>query len=168
MDIPLKSFKFLALDCQATSSSPKTGHLLEIGWLVFGADKPFKSEISVPETFIVRPPDGFVIPAHITKLTGLNEALLSQSVSGEYALEALIEQTNIVAGYNHGSLCQAVVHYARYEMAWVKHLYQIYGKSKKTCLRSCVPIKLHPDFYPTCPEKVYERWPDIWASAFPP
>lgn len=129
MNIPLKNLKYLAVDCQATGNSPKSGFLVEIGWMVFSVDAPYKKEKPVPQTLLIRPPEEFLLPARVIKLTGIRSAQLQNAVSEKHAAEMLYKQTEMVSRQNKLPLCPTVIHYARYELPFVKRLHQIHNKS---------------------------------------
>lgn len=130
MDIPLKSLNYLAIDCQATGSSPKSGFPLEIGWLIFKADA-FQSKAALtPQTLFIRPPESFELPARITKLTGIDTTHLQGAVSDHNAMEALCNQARMVARHNQIPMCPTVIHFARYEMTFLNELHRRFSISQ--------------------------------------
>ena len=120
MDIPLKNLKFLAIDCQDTGNSPKSGFPLEIGWLIFQGDAFQSAELLSPQSLFIRPPEGVDIPLRITKLTGIDAAHLDTAVSDQTAIENLCDQARRVARENQVPKCPTVIHFSRYEIAFLK------------------------------------------------
>lgn len=122
MNTPLQRLKFLAIDCQATGNSPKTSSLLEIGWLVFTLGAVSKPRSLTSQTFLLAQPKEAEIPSHVQKLTGIAPNDLEHAVSARHALNALSKQAGALARQNQRTLTPAVIHYARYEVPFLKEL----------------------------------------------
>lgn len=153
MSIILKSLNFLAIDCQTSGNSPKTGHLLEMGWTVFSADAFGAPESIVPTTHLIRQPPGIVLPARIQKLTGIKTAHLENAVSAQETLEALVMAAENVAQGDQLELCPTVIHYARFEMAFLQQLHKRLKQNRPLPLDVICTHQLASRLFPELPRK---------------
>jgi DNA polymerase-3 subunit epsilon len=153
MSITLKRLNLLAIDCQTSGNSPKTGHLLEMGWTVFSADTFGAPESPVPTTRLIRQPPGFVLPARIQKLTGIKTAHLENAASARQTLEALEMAAEKVAKSGQLSLCPTVIHYARFEMAFLKQLHKRLKQNRPLPLDVICTHHLASRLFPELPRK---------------
>ena len=124
MHIPLKSLKFLALDCQTTGNSLKSSHLLEIGWIEWDTGDSPSDNNPTATTFVIRQPKYASLSKRIQKLTGIGDIHMGNAVEASAALDALLECAAGVARSNRASCCPIVIHYARFEIGFLSTLYE--------------------------------------------
>ncbi len=115
----LHQLPILAVDCQATGNSPQNSHLLEIGWLACRAETPVNA--LQPQTHLIQLPENDALPARIQKLTGIKTTDLIHAVPVATAIQALMAKAARVASANRVVHCPTVIHYARFEMGFLKH-----------------------------------------------
>lgn len=127
MHNPLKSLKFLVIDCQTTGNSPKYNNLLEIGWLTLDIRGASATDESEPTTFIIRQPPEFPLPGRIEKLTGIGKNHAEKAIGVHEAMEALLAAASNVAKENRMARCPVVIHYARFEMGFLSEIYRRAG-----------------------------------------
>lgn len=153
MGIILKSLNFLVVDCQTSGNSTKTGHLLEIGWTVFSADMFGEPESIVPTTQLIRQPPGIILPARIQKLTGIKTAHLDNAVSARKTLDALVTAAENVAKGDQLALCPTIIHYARFEMAFLQQLHKRLKQNRPLPLDVICTHELASRLFPELPRK---------------
>jgi DNA polymerase III epsilon subunit-like protein len=153
MDIPLDRLNYLAIDCQATGNSPKSSFPLEIGWVVFNGDALQGHTPLIPRTLFIQPPDNSDIPAHFTKLTGIDASHLTNAVSDRSALKALKDQMQRIARQDRLTKCPTVIHFARYEMAFLNDLQRRQNASKPLPLDLFCTHQIAARLLPELPRK---------------
>src|SRR5882757_8850691 len=113
----LRELEVLALDCQASGSTPAYGDMLELGWATCtgaGLAGPVRSRWIVPRT--LRP-----IPWPVRELTGWSEACVAQAVDERAAWAELCGETAQVAVRRAAPAgVPAVIHFARFERAFLR------------------------------------------------
>jgi DNA polymerase-3 subunit epsilon len=117
---PLHSQSVVVLDCQATGASPEHGHLLEIGWLVTRAELEL-DEQAVACSLVALPQDA-TIPAVVRELTGLRHDDVvgaPRDVEVWARVRAEIERVAAPDG-----IAPAVIHFARFERAFLQALHE--------------------------------------------
>jgi len=69
----LEELTVMAIDCQATHSSPTLGHLIEVGWAKTRASDPFDPERIIPslQSYLVESNNESDLPRQFLKMTGL-------------------------------------------------------------------------------------------------
>jgi len=121
----LKNLEVLALDCQATSNNPKTGILLEMGWMKTRASEVFDPEKldERAEVYLVQPPEDFTIPQRIMKMTGIESHELKHTLTRRAVWHRLKRAAKETAEVNNQRLCHTVIHFSRYEerFLWALH-----------------------------------------------
>ena len=145
MVIPLSELQVLALDCQATGANPQKGHLLEIGWVHTCAAKAFKPQNLLASSFLVALPEDVEIPAAVQRITGITEADSGQALSAAAIWQKLVQTARAIAEANQLDICPTIIHYARFEKPFLKHLH---------------PNKHHPDAFPlqiVCTHEIAKR-----------
>src|SRR5262245_11315978 len=112
----LREIVVLAIDCQASGTTPAHGDLLELAWAACSADAlpSVASRWIVPRT--ARP-----VSRAIRELTGWTEACLDQAVPEGDAWSALEAEVVRLAGEGQGS-ARTVIHYARFELPFLRDL----------------------------------------------
>ncbi|MEJ2101063.1 MAG: exonuclease domain-containing protein [Desulfobacterales bacterium] len=145
MVIPLSELQVLALDCQATGANPQKGHLLEIGWVGTCAAKAFKPQNLHASSFLVALPEDAEIPAAVQRITGITKADSGQALSAAAIWQKLVQTARAIAAANQLDRCPTIIHYARFEKPFLKHLH---------------PNKRHPDAFPlqiVCTHEIAKR-----------
>lgn len=117
--LALRELPVLLLDCQATSSHPAKGHLLEVAWSTFSADR----ENAAPVTaHFVRVPEGARLSGRVRRVTGLTDDELASGSSPEEIFRDLAEAAQTVAAANERNLCLTVVHFSSFEERYLRAL----------------------------------------------
>ncbi len=107
--LPLSQLDVLAVDCQATTASPR-GHLLEIGWT--------RVRTAVTHARLITLPDGEHIPPSVARITGISEQMMRDAVDGQLAWQELSDQA---AGLTQQP-APTVIHFARFEQPFLRTL----------------------------------------------
>jgi DNA polymerase-3 subunit epsilon len=123
MAIPLNELLVLALDCQATGANPQKGHLLEIGWIQTSAVAAVADETSPARSFLVRLPEDVAIPATVTRITGITPADSRQAFEPADIRHELTRTARSIAAADQMDACPTIIHYARFEKPFIKHLH---------------------------------------------
>ena len=119
----LNELHILALDCQATAANPDKGQLLEIGWVSgCAASSP---ENTNAQSYLIRLPRDVKIPSAVSRITGISEEDLKHSVSESDAWRDLITTAEALASENRLDVCPTVIHYARFELPFLRRLHEI-------------------------------------------
>ncbi len=153
MNLPLRQLDFLAFDCQATGNNPSKSHLLEIGWLVFKADNAAATRSLQPKTLFIRLPEAYALPKRIQKLTGIETADMHDAVAADAAIHTLLGQAEKVARRNRMALCPTVIHFARYEMGFLKHHFHASDASATLPLEVICTHQIATRLMPALPRK---------------
>lgn len=115
----------LMLDCQATSSSPGKGDLLEIGWLrTKAADRSFSPGENNPDSacYLIKLPKGAGISRQIERITGIAEADLRDAIPVKKAWKKLLRAAKKIAANYDNNLCPTVIHFARFEEPYLRRM----------------------------------------------
>ena len=127
IDSPLKTLEVLILDCQTTGSRPECARLIEVGWIRTSAAIEAVSDRSSVVSCLIRLPPGDTIPPPVVRLTGITETDLIDGWSSGAMWRQLNETARSVAGTNHLQRCPLVIHFARFEEPFLRHLYKMQG-----------------------------------------
>ncbi|MBN2619924.1 GIY-YIG nuclease family protein [candidate division WOR-3 bacterium] len=120
----LKNMVFLFIDCQATSPNPHDSHLLEIGWARSDQLVPGTSHRAGDEVYFVQIPDDAVIPARVTKVTGIRNEDIAGGLSRREVWERMRKITRATARRNRMKRCPTIIHFARFERPFLEALHQ--------------------------------------------
>jgi len=110
-DGPLSALDVLVVDCQATAAAPR-GHLLEIGWARAG---PSASEVHAR---LIALPAGEDIPAAVSRITGISEAMAREGVNAGAAWRELADAAAAFAPHP----APTIIHFARFEQPFLRAL----------------------------------------------
>ena len=116
MDTELENLEVLVLDFQATGANPKHGHLLESAWCRLRSGQPPKIH-----SRLVKLPRGHKIPRRVSKITGIYKEDLKSAASPRQVWDSLI----------HRPPKATVIHFARYELPFLKDLHRRFKRPKK-------------------------------------
>ncbi len=116
----LADLNVLVLDCQATGPNPRRHHLLEIGWARTCARDSQEAVRSTLQAFLLRLPEKTVISGRVRRMTGIGSKDFGQAFEPHSVWEKLAEAACSV---RCGRPCPTVVHFARFEEPFLRHLF---------------------------------------------
>ncbi len=119
----LAELPVVLLDAQATSSSPATGALLEVGWAPLTGAAPLAA--AAVETCVVARPPGTPLPRAVARLTGICPGEWECGEAPESAWHRLLEAAARVSPQP----IPLVIHFARFETPFLQALHGRYGGS---------------------------------------
>lgn len=119
----LADLNILALDSQATGAGPTNGHLLEIGWVKSRAADELDPQTLSAESDFVRLPREVEIPPAVQRVTGLSKAVLKKTLPASDIWKKIITLARGIAAIDRLEHCPTVIHYARYEEPFLRHLH---------------------------------------------
>ncbi|MCE5251245.1 GIY-YIG nuclease family protein [bacterium] len=123
MSARLSDLEVLVLDCQATGANPEKGHLLEIGWAPFRASETGNETPCPAESCLVALPDNADIPRQVTRITGITRTDLVSADTPAGVWEKLDAAADTVAKDGGLKTCPTVIHFARFEEPFLRHLH---------------------------------------------
>lgn len=127
MERSLADLEVLILDCQATGSSPGTGQLLEIGWAKTRAAAAGNLEVV---SYVIKLPEGQDIPPSVRRITGITAEDLAHGLSPKKAWKKLYAAAKKTAAANNQGSCATVIHYARYEEAFLRQVHRRWSRRR--------------------------------------
>ncbi|RJQ83930.1 MAG: hypothetical protein C4519_05935 [Desulfobacteraceae bacterium] len=74
---------------------------------------------------LIRQPRAAPIPAAVARITGISEEDLRHAVSAEAAWKELISAAQYAAAQNRSGACPLVIHFARFEIPFLRRLHEI-------------------------------------------
>jgi DNA polymerase-3 subunit epsilon len=116
----LADLEVLMVDCQTTGATPALGALLEIGWTVARAAGP----ADPVQSHRVALPEGEAIPRIVSRITGLVDDGGAGAIDAEQAWRMLRTAADGVSP--RGSGVPTVIHFARFELAFLRDLHARY------------------------------------------
>ncbi len=149
----LKDLKVLAIDCQTTGNNARRHHLVEIGWQTVWPRDARTANAGAPVTHIVRQPDDNELPDRIQRLTGIRSRHFSQAVHGRIAWRALTADAASLATARHLARCPAVIHFARFELAFLRQLHHADSSDRAFPLDVICTHQLASRIWPQLPRK---------------
>ncbi|MGD9149440.1 MAG: exonuclease domain-containing protein, partial [Desulfobacterales bacterium] len=111
------------LDCQATGANPQKGHLLEIGWVQTRAAATIDPETLTATAYRVALPAGVDIPPAVQRVTGISRADAEAALPAADIWQELYRTAKRVADLDQMKKCPIIIHYGRFEKAFLKHLH---------------------------------------------
>ena len=123
----LNDLEFLAIDCQATGANPKNGSLLEIGWIQTKPITKGSIAYSEIESYVTKLSRGEKISHRVSRLTGIQNNDLKNAYSRKYVLNKLFIAAKRTVKMSRIENCLTIIHFARYEKAFLKDLFGKYG-----------------------------------------
>lgn len=112
----LATLDVLVVDGQSTGASPAHGHLLELGWARTQASRP--DDALVVDARLLALPEGATIPRPVSRLTGIVARDLAHAHAPTEVWAALRH-----AAMPEGAVLPVVIHYARFEAAFLHALH---------------------------------------------
>ena len=119
----LNELEVLTLDCQATGANPQKGHLLEIGWVQTSAAAALNSKTLAVSAYRVALPADVGIPPAVQRVTGITRTDAEGSIPVTDAWRKLIQAAQRIADRNQMEKCPTIIHYYRFEKAFLEHLH---------------------------------------------
>ncbi len=143
MSVNLREQKIISLDCQSTASTPFKGHLLEIAWAEASADEiQQKSEPEI-HSFLLSLPEGEKIPSRISRMTGITDEMLKNSIP-------LFKAWQLIRSAFEGGI--PIAHFAQFEQRWIDNLYTLYSPDNSAPEILCTR-EIARRLYPGLPRK---------------
>ena len=122
----LDDLHILALDCQTTGANPENGHLLEVGWVKARISAFEKPEEMQSQSYLAKLPAAQEIPRTVRRITGISMDDLKAASEPGKIWHKLVRVGQDVAARNHNDRCPAVIHFARFEEPFLRHLHSKY------------------------------------------
>ncbi|MGD8342057.1 MAG: GIY-YIG nuclease family protein [Desulfobacterales bacterium] len=119
----LTELEVLTLDCQATGANPQKGHLLEIGWVQTRAAATLNSQALTASAYRVALPADVEISPAVQRVTGITPADSERAISPTRIWQKLYRTAARVADFDQIEKCPLIIHYCRFEKAFLKHLH---------------------------------------------
>ena len=136
----------LIVDCQTTGASPRTGHLLDLGWCVTRAADPVPASDRITD-HLVRLPPGAAVPRPVSKLTGITTGETRAGLGRDRLWRDL---GAAAAALQNGEGAFCVAHYARFEEGFLRALHA-----------ECAPLDAFPLRF-LCTHEISRRlFPDL-------
>jgi DNA polymerase-3 subunit epsilon len=126
----LENLTVLVVDCQANGSHPPTAHLFEIGWSTASAGRPDGVLECDSVSFLLQLPDGVSISRAVERLTGVDSSDLSAGARARDVYRQLEASACSLPPVDRSGLCPTVIHFARYEKAFLRHLHRSYSPDR--------------------------------------
>ncbi|MEE8398274.1 MAG: GIY-YIG nuclease family protein [Desulfobacterales bacterium] len=123
----LKDLEVLVLDCQATGANPVKGHLLEIAWTTLRATDPVDHAAASVQSHLVALPDDTEIPPRVERITGISSGDMKSAGQSADIWKEILKTPHRVNGANRMDPRPAVIHFSRFESAFLHHLHQQHG-----------------------------------------
>ncbi|MGD8837882.1 MAG: GIY-YIG nuclease family protein [Desulfobacteraceae bacterium] len=153
MSIELPDLLVLIIDCQTSGSNVEKSHLLELGWFPTQAADPAGSDALSPSVRLIQPPSGWSVPPRVERLTGLDNRQLKKGMTAGQVWKDLLGCARWVAGINGMPRCPTVIHYARFEMGFIRKLAHQVNAQKKPPLEVICTHRIAARLLPTLPRK---------------
>jgi DNA polymerase-3 subunit epsilon len=126
----LENLTVLVVDCQATGGHPPTAHLFEIGWSTACAGRPAGAVACDSVSFLLQLPDGATISRAVERLTGVDSSDLSAGARAPDVYRQLEAAARSLPPVGRKGLCPTVIHFARYEKAFLRYLHRSYSPNR--------------------------------------
>jgi DNA polymerase III subunit epsilon len=126
----LENLTVLVVDCQASGSRPPTAHLFEIGWSTASACRLDGARECDSVSFLLQLPDGVSISRAVERLTGVDSSELSAGARAPDVYRQLEVAARSLPPVGRCGLCPTVIHFARYEKAFLRNLHRSYSPDR--------------------------------------
>jgi DNA polymerase-3 subunit epsilon len=126
----LENLTVLVVDCQASGSHPPTAHLFEIGWSTASAGRPDSALECGSVSFLLQLPDDVSISRAAERLTGVDSSDLSAGANAPDIYRRLETAARCLPPVGRNGRCPTVIHFARYEKAFLRHLHRSYSPDR--------------------------------------
>lgn len=156
MVVLLKNLPVLVLDCQATSSHPDKGFLLEIGWAKTQASDNNNSAPNL-ETYFINPPEGTDIPRRVSRITGITIGDLMGAHTSNEVWDNLSETASEITASGGQELCPTVIHFSRFEEPFLHLLHRLHSPESSFPFTLICTHEIAKRLFPDLPDGVSER-----------
>jgi DNA polymerase III epsilon subunit-like protein len=153
LSIELQDLLVLVMDCQTSGSNVEKSHLLELGWLPARAVDRAAADDLAPSVRLIQPPPDWQVPPRVEKLTGIDNRQLEKAMAAGPVWEDLMRCTRRVADRNGLPRCPAVIHYARFEMGFLRKLAAQANAEQQLALETICTHRIAVRLLPTLPRK---------------
>ncbi len=119
----LADLEVLTLDCQATGANPQKGHLLEIGWIQTCAAANGIPDDLTASAYRVALPEDVEIPPAVQRVTGITRTDAEGALPAAEIWRKLAQTAQQIAAAAQTDRCPTIIHYCRFEKAFLKHLH---------------------------------------------
>jgi DNA polymerase III subunit epsilon len=150
--------EFLFFDCQSTGASPANGNVLEMAWCQASArEKPQSIQ-----AHLVKQPDNQPVPYMIQAITGIFDNDMAAAVHLEEAY----------GQFSHGvesnpQLTHALIHYARFEEAFLKDLHNRFLNSSQLPFRVLCTYEIARRLFPNLPTRGIKGIAGFFGATIP-
>lgn len=153
MAVDLAHTDVLVLDCQTTGGNPQKAHLLEIGWVRYRAVEPVDALTPAASSFLIQLPDKNRIPAPVVRLTGITDTDMQAARTPFEISDMLWSEAKRIAVLNGLKACPTVIHYARFELPFLKQLHRQQADERPFPFNSICTHALTTRLVPQLPRK---------------
>jgi DNA polymerase-3 subunit epsilon len=153
LTIELQDLLVLVIDCQTSGSNVEKSQLLEVGWLPARATDTAEPEERFPAVRLIRPPQEWQVPSRVEKLTGIDNRQLEKGEAAGSVWHDLQSCARWVADRNGLPRCPAVIHYARFEMGFLRKLAAQADTGPDLALEPICTHRIATRLLPTLPRK---------------
>lgn len=143
----------LYLDCQTTGASTRTGELIEIGWARSDLINDEEDDDQGIEVFVVKPSDDKKIPARVKRVTGISQEEIDAGVSSGEVWQNLMSKVDEVALLNSQKICPVVIHYAKFELPFLRQLHKRFSPDKDFSLNIICTHEISRRLFPALPRR---------------
>lgn len=143
MSANLREQKIIIIDCQSTAAAPDRGYLLEIAWAVVSATGILRERKPEIHSFLLTLPEGEIIPSRISRMTGITDEMLQDSIVPYEALQ-------LIRSAFEGGI--PVAHFAQFEQRWMDNLYSMHSSDDSAPQILCTR-EIARRLYPGLPRK---------------
>jgi DNA polymerase-3 subunit epsilon len=127
IDSPLETLEVLIVDCQTTGSRPERANLIEVGWIRTSAARAAAPDRLPVVSCLVQLPTTETIPSRVARLTGITQTDVIGGQSTEKVWRRLSTTARFISGVNPSQRCPTVIHFARFEKPFLRHLHKAQG-----------------------------------------
>ncbi len=165
----LKDLNILVIDCQATTSRPETGFLLELGWSTARASETSDAAgtASATETFLLSPPSHTAISPQVMRITGIQPKDLMNAHSRQAVWVRLEQDAQRIADQSGLWPCPSVIHFARYEAPFLSLLHAEFGNGTAFPLNIVCTHQIVQRLFPGLPRKGLRAVTGFFGYALP-
>ncbi|MGD9187669.1 MAG: GIY-YIG nuclease family protein [Desulfobacteraceae bacterium] len=153
LSIELQDLLVLIIDCQTSGSNVGKSHLLELGWFPTQASDPAGSDTLAPSVRLIQPPSGWLVPPRVARLTGIDDRQLEKGMTAGQVWQDLLNCARRIAARNGMPRCPAVIHYARFEMGFIRKLAAQANAETEPPLEAICTHRIAARLLPTLPRK---------------
>lgn len=151
-DVALDRAVVLVLDCQTSGAHPRSGHIIEVGWITCG---PAHDTVGTDPIIscCVQLPDGATIPDRVQQVTGITRHDLDEGITARAAWKKILRAARHVAGVNGTRTCPTVIHFSRFEEPFLRELHRRYTPELPFPLEIICTHEISRRLFPALPRR---------------